>query len=136
MEAALFILIHMAGVTPTSLPLKNRTAILYRGYWAQIRTSFSWMVVIALVLRVGYILIGHTYKFKLIEDNFSFGFEMGRIGRSLVTGGGFGSPFDQYTGPTAWEPPLYPLLIAAVFKLCGIYTYTSAFILLTINSIF
>jgi 4-amino-4-deoxy-L-arabinose transferase-like glycosyltransferase len=33
-------------------------------------------------------------------------------------------------------PPLYPLLIAAVFKLFGIYSPTSGWVLLTINSIF
>jgi 4-amino-4-deoxy-L-arabinose transferase-like glycosyltransferase len=136
MEAARATLIDMASVTTTTPPWKTRTVILYRRYWAQIRTSLFWMVVIAFALRLGYIVIGHTYKFKVIEDNFSFGFEMGRIGRSLVTGGGFGNPFNQYTGPTAWEPPLYPLLIAGVFKLFGIYGQASALVLLTINSMF
>ena len=129
-------LIDMADVATTTLPLKMRVLNFYRSYWSQIRTSFSWMVAIALALRLGYILVGHTYKFKIIEDNFSFGFEMGRIGRSLASGEGFGNPFNGYTGPTAWEPPLYPFLIAGVFKLFGIYSHASAFILLTINSIF
>jgi 4-amino-4-deoxy-L-arabinose transferase-like glycosyltransferase len=93
------------------------------------------MVVIALALRLGYILIGHTYRFKPVDDNFGFGFEMGRIGRSLALGQGFSSPFTGNTGPTAWEPPLYPYLIAAVFKLFGIYTHASAVVLLSINSI-
>jgi len=94
------------------------------------------MVLIALVLRLGFIVVGHTYRFKTIDDNFSFGFEMGRIGRSLVEGHGFSSPFSGSTGPTAWEPPLYPLFIAGVFKLFGVYTHTSALVLLSINSLF
>src|SRR5579863_39232 len=94
------------------------------------------MVGIAFVLRLGLIVIGHTYKFKTIDDNFSFGWEMGRIGRSLALGQGFANPFNETTGPTAWEPPLYPFLIAAVFRLFGIYTHTSALVLLTINSVF
>jgi 4-amino-4-deoxy-L-arabinose transferase-like glycosyltransferase len=61
---------------------------------------------------------------------------MGRIGRAIATGRGFADPFGVQTGPTAWEPPLYPFLIAAVFKLAGVYTHLSAFILLTLNSIF
>src|SRR5882724_12287598 len=129
-------LIAMAGVTSTTPPSKIRAVISYRGYWAQIRTSFFWLVVISFALRLGYVVIAHTYRFKAMGDNFSFGFEMGRIGRSLATGGGFDNPFNGYTGPTAWEPPLYPLLIAAVFKLFGIYSQASAFILLTINCIF
>src|SRR5260370_2576313 len=61
---------------------------------------------------------------------------MGRIGVSLASGHGFSNPFGPATGPTAWEPPLYPYLIAAVFQIFGIYSKASAFVLLTINSIF
>ena len=129
-------LIAMAGVASTTPLSKIRAVNVYRRYWAQIRTSFFWMVVISFALRLGYMMIAHSYRFKAIGDNFSFGFEMGRIGRSLATGGGFGNPFNGYTGPTAWEPPLYPLLIASVFQLFGIYSQASAFILLTLNSIF
>ena len=94
------------------------------------------MFAIAFILRFGYILIAHTYKFKTLDNNFSFGFEMGRIGRAIATGQGFANPFDGITGPTAWEPPLYPYLIAGVFRITGVYTHASALILLTINSIF
>jgi 4-amino-4-deoxy-L-arabinose transferase-like glycosyltransferase len=94
------------------------------------------MVGIAFLLRMAFIIFGHTYKFKILDDNFSFGFEMGRIGRALAEGQGFSNPFSGVTGPTAWEPPLYPLLIAGVFKLFGVYTHASALVLLTINSFF
>jgi 4-amino-4-deoxy-L-arabinose transferase-like glycosyltransferase len=60
---------------------------------------------------------------------------MGRIGRSLAEGGGFGNPFNETTGPTAWEPPLYPFLIGGVFKLFGVYSTASALVLLTLNSV-
>ena len=94
------------------------------------------MVVIAFGLRFGYIVADHTYKFKTLDNNFSFGFEMGRIGRAIASGQGFSDPFEGRTGPTAWEPPLYPYLIAAVFKITGVYTHASALILLSINSFF
>jgi len=70
------------------------------------------------------------------DDNFGFGFEMGRIGRSIALGHGFSSPYEGYTGPSAWEPPIYPYLIGGVFKVFGIYTLASAWVLLTINCIF
>src|SRR5262249_193827 len=89
-----------------------------------------------LFLRVGWIIVGHTYKFKSADNNFSFGWEMGRIGAAIASGHGFSNPFGPSTGPTAWEPPLYPYLIAAVFKVFGIYSRASAFVLLAINSIF
>jgi 4-amino-4-deoxy-L-arabinose transferase-like glycosyltransferase len=102
----------------------------------RVRTSPRWIVAIALLLRVSWILIGHTYKFKNTDDNFGFGWEMGRIAASLASGHGFGSPFGPATGPTAWEPPLYPYLTAGVFLLFGIYSKASAFVLLTLNSVF
>jgi 4-amino-4-deoxy-L-arabinose transferase-like glycosyltransferase len=103
---------------------------------ASIWTSPGWIVAIALLLRVGWIVIGHTYKFKNTDDNFGFGWEMGRIAASLASGRGFSSPFGPATGPTAWEPPLYPYLTAAVFLVFGIYSKASAFVLLSLNSIF
>ena len=104
--------------------------------WRDVPRSPVAIAVVAFALRIGYIILGHTYRFKTVEDHFDFGFEMGRIGRSLALGQGFGNPFDGITGPTAWEPPLYPLLIGGVFRIFGIYTPASAFVLLTINSLF
>ena len=104
--------------------------------WTRIRISQFWMVAIALFLRVGWIIVGHTYKFKPTENNFGFGWEMGRIGAAIASGRGFSDPFGAPTGPTAWEPPLYPYLTAGVFHFFGIYSRASAFVLLTINSIF
>lgn len=104
--------------------------------WMRIRSSLFWIVTIALLLRGAWIVIGHTYKFKSSDNNFSFGWEMGRIAASIASGHGFSNPFGPQTGPTAWEPPLYPYLVAGVFQLFGIYSKTSAFVLLAINSSF
>ena len=104
--------------------------------WRRIRTSPGWIVAVALFLRVGWIVIGHTYRFKSTDHDFGFGWEMGRIGASLASGHGFSSPFGPATGPTAWEPPVYPYLIAGIFQIFGIYSKMSAFVLLTLNSVF
>src|SRR5271165_2587982 len=114
---------------------RSRSSYPLMSAWVRVRTSPSWIVAIALLLRVGWIVIGHTYKFRDTDDNFGFGWEMGRIAASLASGHGFGSPFGPATGPTAWEPPLYPYLIASVFLVFGIYSKASAFVLLTINSV-
>jgi 4-amino-4-deoxy-L-arabinose transferase-like glycosyltransferase len=125
----------MAESAASSVETQN-IAARFRHWWAHARTSFFWMVFIGFALRVGYILIAHTYKFKTLDNNFSFGFEMGRIGQAIATGQGFADPFEGHTGPTAWEPPLYPYLIAGVFRLAGVYSHASALILLSINSVF
>ncbi len=88
------------------------------------------------LLRVLYLTLAHSYRLRPIDDHFQFGWEMGRIGRALATGFGYSDPFTGHSGPTAWTPPLYPLLIAAVFRLCGIYSLASAWVLLTLNSLF
>jgi len=105
-------------------------------FWLRARTSTFWMVAIAFGIRVLAILVLHTYKFRTNDQNFGFGWEMGRIGESIASGRGFGNPFISLTGPTAWEPPLYPYVIGGIFKVFGIYSHASALVLLTINSFF
>ncbi len=80
--------------------------------------------------------MAHTWRFKAGDDHFNFGWEMGRIGAALASGHGFANPFLAPTGPTAWESPLYPMLIAGVFRAFGIYSGLSAFVLLGLNSLF
>jgi 4-amino-4-deoxy-L-arabinose transferase-like glycosyltransferase len=94
------------------------------------------MVLLSFVLQVAGIGVFRQYRTRRGEDNFGFGFEMGRVGRSVALGRGFSSPYEGNTGPSAWEPPLYPYLIGGVFKIFGIYTYASAWVLLSINSLF
>jgi len=94
------------------------------------------IVLVAFAVRIAYIVIGRTYQLKNLDANFNFGFEMGRIGCALALGQGFSNPFHGVTGPTAWEPPLFPLLIAGVFRIFGIYTPASAFVLLSVSSLF
>ena len=98
------------------------------------RTALAFWV--AFLVRVAYLTVAHTYRIRPFPDHFEYGWEMGRIARALVTGHGYADPFVGHTGPTAWVTPLYPLLIAFVFKLTGVYTAASAWILLTLNSLF
>jgi hypothetical protein len=97
---------------------------------------FLWLLPLSFVLQLVLIDALHQYRMRPGEDNFGFGFEMGRVGRSIALGEGFSNPYEGHTGPSAWEPPLYPYLIGGVFKIFGIYTYASAWVLLSINSLF
>jgi 4-amino-4-deoxy-L-arabinose transferase-like glycosyltransferase len=98
--------------------------------------SFLWLLPLSFALQLASIGVFHQYRTRPGDDNFGFGFEMGRIGRSIALGHGFSSPYEGNTGPSAWEPPLYPFLIGGVFKLFGIYTHASAWMLLGINCVF
>jgi 4-amino-4-deoxy-L-arabinose transferase-like glycosyltransferase len=97
--------------------------------------SFRWLLPLSFVLQLATIGVFHEYRPRSGDDHFEFGWEMGRVGRSIALGQGFSSPYDGNTGPTAWEPPLYPYLIGGVFKIFGVYTPASAWVLLSINSL-
>src|ERR1019366_2783266 len=53
---------------------------------------------------------------------------------ALVSALGFSSPYaGAPTAPTAQQPPLYPLMLAGIFKLFGIYTVASAWTAVLVN---
>ncbi|MGA9039936.1 MAG: glycosyltransferase family 39 protein [Terriglobales bacterium] len=101
-----------------------------------LRHSILFIVLVAFLLRLAVITIGHTYRITPRRDHFQFGWEMGRLARSIATGQGFSSPTDLPTGPSAWAPPLYPYILGGVFKLFGIYSAASAWVILAFNSVF
>jgi len=90
----------------------------------------------ALLLRVAYITLGNTWRITAVNHHFEFGWETGRVAASLAAGHGYSSPFGGDTGPTAWMVPGFTLLLAGVFKVFGIYTPLSAWVIQTIDSLF
>jgi 4-amino-4-deoxy-L-arabinose transferase-like glycosyltransferase len=62
--------------------------------------------------------------------------EAANIGRSLALGKGFSSPYARDTGPTAILPPVYPLLVAGVFRVFGIATAGAFRALVLLNIVF
>src|SRR5690348_855149 len=102
------------------------------------RTSprmLAWMMLAAFLARFLYVLVAHSYRFRTNDANFAFGWEIGRIAYSLVTGRGFSSPFGGETGPSAWTAPVYPYIVALSFRLFGIYSQGAAIALLGFNSL-
>jgi hypothetical protein len=89
----------------------------------------------ALIVRVAFITLAHSYRARAFDFHFEFGWETGRVAASLASGLGYSSPFSGNTGPTAWMVPGYTLLMAGVFKLFGIYTKLSAWTILVLNSV-
>ncbi len=94
---------------------------------------------VALIVRLLYMTLARQFHIRPQEDHFQFGWEAGRIARAVVTGFGYSDPFANafvpHTGPTAWLPPLYPLLVASVFRTFGVYTAASAWVLLAVNCV-
>ena len=103
-----------------------------RHLWAQ-----PWFIFfVALVLRLAVVPFLAGDQLNPARDHWVFGWETGRIARSLASGHGIGSPLFGWTGPTAWMGPVYPSLVAAVFKVFGIYSKASAYVILSLNCLF
>jgi 4-amino-4-deoxy-L-arabinose transferase-like glycosyltransferase len=85
-------------------------------------TSLILIVVVALAIRVGFLLDYKSHNSDRAVSVIPFLFESGNIAHSVSAGKGFSSPFRVDTGPTAWMTPVYPLILAAIFKLFGVYT--------------
>ena len=117
-------------------PIRSATSPQPRAAAASTLSSPPWAIFwTALAVRIAYLTLAHTWRVRPYGDHFQFGWEMARIARALVTGYGYADPFNGHTGPTAWVTPAYPLLIAAVFKLFGVYTAVSAWVLLALNCV-
>lgn len=90
---------------------------------------------IALLVRIAYMTLARTWHVRPYDDHFALGYEMGRIGRALATGYGYADPFRGHTGPTAWVPPVYPWILAADFRIFGVYSALSAWVVLAFDCV-
>lgn len=93
------------------------------------------VVVAALAVRLLVMAFLYTEQLDPARDHWKFAYETGRIARSLATGRGFSSPLFEDTGPTAFLTPVYPAIIAVIFKWFGVYSKTSAFVILILQAL-
>jgi hypothetical protein len=100
-------------------------------------TTSLWVILaVALLLRVVYLSNYVREHPRQAVSSIPFLFESGNIAHSLAMGNGFSSPFRVDTGPTAWIPPIYPLLLAGIFRLFGTYTFHSYLAAASVNILF
>jgi len=112
-------------------PLNGRVALSDRP-----RVQFPLILLIALAIRM--VVVYFSYRDLPDVDKYCerFGWEVGWVARALASGHGFSSPYYPISGPTALVPPLYTGLLAEVFRLFGVYSLKSGFIILSLNSVF
>lgn len=99
-------------------------------------TSLSLILVVALCARAAFLWDQQRKISAGVLEIVTFQQETGNIAQSLALGKGFGSLFRQNTGPTAWLAPVYPLLLAGIFRLFGIFTVQAFFAAAILNIIF
>jgi len=108
--------------TPDTSPVANST---------NKRLFYAALFLVGFALRFGFVLWKHTYLPPGPNAPVPFGPEVCTIARHIAEGKGFSTPFfGPDTVPTAWIAPLYPYLVAGVFRIFGIYTSASAIVIL------
>ena len=95
------------------------------------RAPYLTMFLVALLVRV---TVTHFLYREWLDPFVLAHWAFGRVGRSLALGQGFGNPIAD-TGPSALLPPIYPYILAGIFKLFGVYTKSSIIAALVLNGI-
>lgn len=91
------------------------------------------IVLVAIAFRI--LLIPWVLSRLGTPTNHFQGNEPSHIAAHLVRGEGFASPFTDLPIPTAQQPPLYPLFMAAIFGLFGAFSKLSLYMLLACNAL-
>ena len=98
--------------------------------------STVFITLVAMSLRIAYLI----HQAGLIPSEalatVPFQNEVGNVAAALADGRGFCCLFRQATGPTAWLAPVYPLLLAVLFKLFGTFTLASFYAAVSLNCAF
>jgi 4-amino-4-deoxy-L-arabinose transferase-like glycosyltransferase len=100
--------------------------------------STGFIVLVAFVVRMAFVYYDFVHlRETAVRDNLQFGGELGSVAASIASGHGFSSPMRMVpTGPTALFAPIYPYLIAGIFKFSGIFSPASALIIHTMECAF
>src|SRR6266849_2123746 len=99
-------------------------------------TSLALILIVAFGARLGFAWDQERKIPATALATAHFAQETGNIAYSLATGKGFSSPFRGETGPTAWLTPVYPLLVAGIFRAFGAFTAGSFFTVVFLNALF
>jgi hypothetical protein len=99
-------------------------------------TSLALIVMVAMGVRVAFAWDQSRKIAPGVLGVVPFQQETGNIAYALAQGKGFSNVFRTETGPTAWLAPVYPLLVAATFKLFGVFTGRAFFACVGLNILF
>jgi hypothetical protein len=108
--------------------------------WKELKrvlSSTGAAVVAAFLIRA--VILHHMFHTTLEHTAVDppFGAETGSVAAAIASGRGFSSPlYHIHTGPTAWFTPIYPYLLAGIFKIYGIYSYRSDILIRSIDCAF
>jgi hypothetical protein len=99
-------------------------------------TTLALIVIVAMAVRAGFAWDQARKISPGVLGIVPFQQETGNIAYALAQGKGFSNVFRTETGATAWLAPVYPLIVAATFKLFGIFTARAFFACVALNILF
>jgi hypothetical protein len=101
-----------------------------------VATSLAFIVLVAMAARITFAWDQARKIPPGVLAIVPFQQETGNIAYSLAQGKGFGSVFRTDTGPTAWLAPVYPSLLAGIFKIFEAFTTQAFFVAVFLNILF
>lgn len=113
----------MLTLKPSAPPRGNNSRMLF------------WMVLIAFLIRFAVVLATYRDHMSPVMGYWWLGQEEARVAKSILHGRGFSSPLYTETAPTALVPPVYPLILAADFKIFGFSTVSACISILCFNAL-
>jgi type IV secretory pathway VirB2 component (pilin) len=99
-------------------------------------TSLALIVIVAMGARIAFAWNEARKVSPGVLGIVPFQQETGNIAYALAQGRGFSDVFRTNTGPTAWLAPVYPLLVAAMFKCFGLLSARAFFSCVGLNILF
>jgi hypothetical protein len=99
-------------------------------------SSVTLIVLVAFLCRFAFVIHEGSHVPREVLASVPFENEAGSVAQALVQGNGFCCLFRQPTGPTAWLTPVYPVILAGIFKISGVFTANSFYIAAILNCIF
>jgi hypothetical protein len=103
---------------------------------ARSATSLLLIAIVAMAARLGFAWNQLQKMPTAAVGIVPFQQETGNIAYAVAEGRGFSSAFRTNTGPTAWLTPVYPLIVAAVFRVFGVFTAKAFYAVILLNSVF
>lgn len=92
---------------------------------SRLARSAAFIAAVALAVRL-VVLLWTWHRAMPGTPGEPYGYELGCVAKSIASGKGFSSPLPFFeTGPTAWLSPVFPYIVAGIFKIWGIYTVKS-----------
>jgi 4-amino-4-deoxy-L-arabinose transferase-like glycosyltransferase len=99
-------------------------------------TSVWLIAIVAFAARAGFLWDQQSKIPHQVLATVPFDQEAGNIALALHEGRGFGDVFRKPTGPTAWLAPVYPFLLADLFRIFGSLTFHAFLAAALLNCVF